>query len=190
MVKRILLIGGGTCSGKTSFARKMAREEDGAVFSVDDRLGEYAGQGIAAGCPICIRHAEMPLDVFFMRDPQVQCDELIAFYKEIAPFVKEDLLRFCRRTDAEFVAAEGIAFLPEITRQMMAEDSRMRCRYLFTEKALHDRLYREREWVEDFLAECREPEEAFRRWMERDALFAGYVRKTAELLPEPYRTEK
>ncbi len=47
MVNRILIIGGGTCSGKTTLAHKLAQEENGAVFSVDDRLGHYAEEGIA-----------------------------------------------------------------------------------------------------------------------------------------------
>ena len=178
MVKRILIIGGGTCSGKTTLAQKLAREENGAVFSVDDHLGEYAKKGIEAGCPICTLHAKMPLNDFFMRDPRLQCDELIRFYKEIAPFIKEDLALFCQQTDKELVIAEGIAFLPEITKEMKTEDSRIRCEYLFTEPAVHDRLYRERKWTESFLRECEDPEEAFRLWMERDALFAEYIKET------------
>ena len=178
MVKRILLIGGGTCSGKTTLAQKLAREENGAVFSVDDHLGEYAQKGIAADCPICILHAGMSLNKFFMRDPRIQCDELIRFYKEIAPFIEEDLARFCHETDKENVIAEGIAFLPEITQKMKEKDSRIRCKYLFADPAVHDRLYREREWTETFLKECEDPEEAFRLWMERDTLFAEYVKRT------------
>ncbi len=182
MVKQILLIGGGTCSGKTTLAHELAEKENGAVLSVDDRLGEYAEKGIEAGCPVCILHAGMSLNDFFMRDPRIQCEELIAFYKEIAPFIKEDLARFCRNTDKEFVIAEGIAFLPGITEEIieeMAEEGRqIRCRYLFAEPAEHDRLYREREWTKLFLKECEDPEEAFRLWMERDALFAEYIKRT------------
>ena len=179
-IKRILIIGGGTCSGKTTLANIIAGKENGAVFSADDHLGEYAEKGIMAGCPICRLHASMPLNNFFMRDPRIQCEELIQFYKEIGPYLEEGLDQFCMQTEKEFVIAEGIAFLPEITKKLMENDNRITCRYLFTNRKAHDLLYRERSWTEDFLRECENGDEAFRLWMERDALFSEYVRKTAQ----------
>ena len=193
MMKNILIIGGGTCSGKTTLAYIIAEKENGAVFSADDHLGEYAEKGIMAGCPICRLHASMPLNRFFMRDPGIQCEELIRFYQEIAPFVEEGLNQFCLQMDKEFVVAEGIAFLPEIAKRLMEKDSRITCRYLFADRETHDMLYRERSWTEDFLRECEDGDEAFRLWMERDALFSEYVRKAAQkegmLITEGFLTD-
>jgi len=179
-IKRILIIGGGTCSGKTTLANEIAGKENGELFSADDHLGEYAEKGIMAGCPICRSHASMPLNDFFMRAPKIQCEELIHFYKEIGPFIEEGLNQFCLQTEKEFVVAEGIGFLPEITKRLMENDKRITCRYLFTNRKTHDRLYRERSWTEAFLRECENGDEAFRLWMERDALFSEYVRTAAQ----------
>ena len=42
------------------------------------------------------------------------------------------------------------------------------------------RHYALREWVPAYLRECADPPQAFRNWMQRDALFARHVRQRAE----------
>ena len=118
-----------------------------------------------------------------MRDPVEMCEELIGFYREIFPFVMEDLRSAAEK---EPLIAEGIALMPELVMQAFPgltgtvppHGAEYVC--MVAEESFQVRHFREREWVPLLLDGCRNKEKAFSNWMKREKLFAEYIKQTAE----------
>ena len=180
----IYYIGGASCSGKTTLAKTLADKYDMRCFHVDDELGEFAEDAIRRECPVALKHSRMDLDSFYMRDPEVQAEELIAFYHEIFPAVMRTIA--AQFGSEESVIAEGCAFLPELMKEAGVDSGHYRC--MIADESFRNEHFREREWVDFFLAECKDKEKAFSLWMQREALFAEKVRTQALALGyEVYR---
>ena len=171
----VYYIGGASCSGKTTFAKKLAEQYGMHYFSVDDELGEFAEDAIRRKCPVALKHSRMDLDSFYMRDPEVQAEELVTFYHEIFPTVMKTIAE--RFGPEERVIAEGCAFLPELMKEAGIDSGHYRC--MIAEEGFRNEHFRAREWVGLFLAECSDRERAYSLWMKREALFAEKVQAQA-----------
>ena len=139
---------------------------------MDERLGAYIARGAAQGLPVCSRVAGLSADENWLRDPQAQNIEELAFYREVFPFALTELYRFA--SDAPTVA-EGAAYLPELIAPLNLPDNRYLS--ITPTRAFQIDRYAKREWVSGVLAGCSDKDRAFRNWMERDALFADEVRR-------------
>ena len=85
---------------------------------------------------------------------------------------------------ADGIITEGAAYLPELMKQ-----SGVDCRHYLCMTPTRDFQvlhYRERDWIPYILEGCSDREKAFQNWMERDALFAEDVKRSAGELG--YRT--
>lgn len=167
----VLFIGGSPCSGKSTVAEALTVKYGLKYFKVDDYLDDLIDQGAAQGLPVCQRIRSMTAEETWMRPPQQQCREELAFYMEIAPLV-EALLG---QLPPGRIVAEGAAFLPEV----MHRQGVPAARYVAITPAREFQVsrYRERPWVPHVLRDCSDPDAAFANWMERDALFAEDVRR-------------
>lgn len=172
----IYYIGGSPCSGKSTVAEALAQRYSLTYFKVDDDLEEFTARGAAAGLPVCQRILRMSADETWMRPSQVQCQEELDYYREIAPFVMEKLAGL----SAPRVIAEGAAFLP-----CLMTDAPHYVAISPTREFQFSR-YRERPWVPHVLRDCTDKERAFANWMERDALFAEEVRRQCVQLGRPH----
>ena len=120
-----------------------------------------------------------------MRDPVEMCKELIGFYREIFPFVIEDLRSAAREGP---LIAEGIALMPELVVPELpalmgtgpSHDVEYVC--MVAEASFQVQHFREREWVSLLLDGCYDKEKAFSNWMKREMLFGEYVTQTAQQL--------
>ena len=201
----LLLIGGSSCAGKTTLCAALSEQYGIRCFSIDDHLGEYALKGRENGFPVCLHQNLLSPEEFWMRDPMVMCEELIGFYREIFPFVMEDLRSAAKEGP---LIAEGIALMPELVMKEFPEQTGMappqrteqtgmappqrseqsdtvyslHVEYIcmVAEESFQVRHYREREWVPLLLDGCRDKKKAFSNWMKREKLFAEYIKQTAE----------
>ncbi|MBQ7139197.1 MAG: hypothetical protein IJO39_09430 [Clostridia bacterium] len=173
---QIYYIGGSPCSGKSTVAEALAKLYGLAYFKADDHLDDFISRGAAAGLPVCQRIRRMSADETWLRPPQVQCQEELDFYAEIAPFVTEKLAAL----NAPHVITEGAAFLP-----CLAKDA---AHYIAITPSWEFQVsrYRERPWVPHVLRNCSDKELAFANWMERDCLFAEEVRRQCAQLRLPH----
>lgn len=163
-------IGGSPCSGKSTIAEIISAKYGLHYFKVDDHLDKYTRMGAEAGYLICRKQIEMSAEQIWMRPPQVQCEEELRFYEEIFHFILEDL----NKLDSEgTVITEGAAYLPQLMKRIGIPSSRYMA--MVPAKAFQIHHYSKREWVPYVLAQCSDPEKAFRNWMERDILFAKEV---------------
>lgn len=165
-------IGGSPCSGKSTVAEILTKKYDLFYFKVDDDLERYTALGAEKDYEICQKQLAMSAEETWMRDSAVQCCEELQWYREIFEFVVSEMERI---TSKKPILAEGAAFLPELMRQMQVSQARYLC--IMPTREFQVFHYRKRKWVPHVLEGCSYPEKAFENWMERDALFAGAVRK-------------
>ena len=169
MGKRVILIGGSPCSGKSTAAERMAEEYDAYCYKVDAQLDELIRMAAERGSPACKSVLSMSSEEIWMRDPEIQCMEEFQIYREIAP----DVFRGMDAVDAELIVAEGAAFTPEVVKARGVE------KYIAIIPTPEFQIthYRQRKWVSRVLADCSDPDAAFDRWMQRDILFAGQIER-------------
>lgn len=172
----LYVIGGSPCSGKSTVAEQLAKAHDLFYFKVDDFLDGYTARGVAENFPVCKALSGMSPEQIWMRDPQTQCKEELAFYHEIFPFVLEDL----KKLQHKAVITEGAAFLPSLLQGVQLPSVRY-CAITPT-PTFQVSHYKQREWVPFVLEGCSDKEAAFANWMQRDILFATEVeRQCAEM---------
>ena len=168
-------IGGSPCSGKSTVAEQLAARFGLTYFKADDFLDEFIDRGAASGLPVCRRIRSLSPEETWMRPPQVQCREELAFYAEIAPLLFRRLESLTGP-----VVAEGAAFLPEVMRAWGVAPQRYVA--ITPTREFQISRYSQRPWVPHVLRDCSDPAAAFANWMERDALFAEEIRRQCALL--------
>ena len=167
----VYYIGGSPCSGKSTVAQALAARCGLMYFRADDFLDALIAEGAAAGLPVCGRIRRMMAEETWMRDPEVQCREELAFYAEVHGLLMQRL----NALESPAVIAEGACFLP----QLMHAAGIAPQRYIAITPSRDFQIsrYRERPWVPYVLRDCSDPDAAFANWMARDALFAEEIRQ-------------
>ena len=167
MRKKVVIIGGSPCSGKSTAAERLAEEYGACCYQVDAHLDELIRMAADRGEPACRSALAMSSDEIWMRDPEIQCREEFQIYREIAP----EVFRGLDAVEAELIVAEGAAFTPEVVKARGIES------YIAIIPTPEFQIthYRERKWVSRILADCSDPTAAFDNWMQRDILFAGQI---------------
>lgn len=168
---KIYYIGGSPCSGKTTIAEMLAKEYGLFHFEVDDSLGRYAAMGAKKGYPACKVQWKGTPDEIWLRDPALQCEQELQFYREIFTFIQEDIRTVSQGQD---MIVEGAALLPELMKMIGILQEKYLC--ITPTKNFQTKHYKKREWVPIILEGCSDKEKAFANWMERDVLFAENVR--------------
>lgn len=164
-------IGGSPCSGKSTVAEILSAKYNLYYFKVDDFLDKYTKMGALKGYEICKKQDSMNAEKTWMREPSIQCKEEFMFYEEIFEFVLEDL----RQIKSKGIITEGVAYLPRLMKRLNI--SKDRYISMIPSKDFQVSHYKKREWVQFVLEGCRDKENAFSNWMDRDILFAQEVQR-------------
>lgn len=172
MSKKIFYIGGSPCSGKSTVAERIAKENGAFYFKADDFLIDSLSSAARKGLPICSKVSKMTADEIWMRSPSEQCEEEFLIYEEIAEFIFQKL----DAVEADIIIAEGAAFTPEIMK------TREKCNYICVVPSPEFQIshYRLREWIWYVLKDCSDKETAFDNWMQRDIMFADQIKRTCK----------
>jgi 2-phosphoglycerate kinase len=160
-------LGGSACAGKTSIARLLAAEHGLTLYSCDDHFEEHRRRADPVRHPHFHRLMDAPMEELWARPVAVQAAELLRFYQDELDLVLEDLQRLPGP-----VLVEGVGLLPE---RIAAVCPDTRCAlWLISTPEFRRQAYLQRgPLVRKLLSRCRDPEEAFIRWMERDDRIAG-----------------
>ena len=169
MDKTILIIGGSPCSGKSTLAEMISKNQGAFYFKVDDFLSEFIGQAAQDGKETCARYQGLSPEEMWMQDPVLHCRDEFKIYEEISPYVFDKL----SQVDAEFIVTEGAAYTP----QVMQRHGFQHYVVIVPTPEFQIEHYRQREWVPYVLAGCSDPKAAFNNWMQRDILFAQQVKE-------------
>lgn len=167
----IYYIGGSPCSGKSTVTEILAAKYHLFYFKVDDFIDKYLKMGASKGYEICKKQDSLRADEIWMREPALQCQEELLYYKETFAFVLEDLMQIKEKD----IITEGAAYLLELMRKLNISNNR----YISITPTRDFQIshYKKREWISFVLEGCSDKEKAFSNWMERDVLFAKEVQK-------------
>ncbi|WP_238323037.1 hypothetical protein [Gorillibacterium massiliense] len=167
---KIYWIGGSPCSGKSSIAEKLASEYDLTYYRCDDAMDRHFARCRPDRHPVMHKLKSMNSGQLFSRPVQEQVEDELAFYREEFAMILEDIREL---PAGRPVLAEGAALLPEKVCAVL-EAPHLGV-WIVPEKEFQLAQYSQRSWVGDVLKDCRDPEEAFANWMERDIRFAKIV---------------
>ncbi|MEV4280775.1 hypothetical protein [Actinoplanes xinjiangensis] len=166
-------IGGSPCSGKSTVAANLAAADGLPLYSCDDAFERHA-----AGGPVLRKVTTMSVGDRLAQPVDVQVDDVFRLYREEFPLILDDL-----REAGTATVVEGAALLPELLAGI--DVPRHRAVWIVPTEDFQIHHYRQRSWAHELLAGLDRPDEAFRRWMRRDAVFAATVAAQARDLGYP-----
>ena len=162
-------LGGSACAGKTTVARRLAERHGLTLYSTDDAFAAHRERADPRLHPAFCRLMDRPPEQLWAAPPDEQAAELLAFYEDELAMVVDDVLALPR---ARPVLVEGVGLLPASLAPLLAVPGY--ALWLIATPELRRSRYPERgAYVEELLARCADPAQAFARWMERDDLVAA-----------------
>ena len=157
------VLGGSPCSGKSTLAERLSCTYDLPYYKADDHMWRHLNQADPKLQPTMAAYSKMSWDEIWSQPVNKQVKDVFAYYTEQFPMILDDLFEYC---DQGPIIMEGIAFLPELVYAWGVPFNR--ALFLVPSKAFQIGYYAQREWVQPILDSCRDPDQAFASWMERD----------------------
>lgn len=174
-LSHILWIGGSPCAGKSSIARLLAQQYSLQTYSCDDAYESHLKRATPDKHLLMSNAARMTWDEVWMRPVDVLITRELAFYREEFEMVIEDLLSMPESTP---IIAEGAALLPECVAPRLSHPNQ--AIWIVPTEEFQLKEYARRDWVQNILSQCRDPQQAWQNWMGRDAGFARAVAEDAK----------
>lgn len=169
----LYLIGGSPCCGKSTIAERIAAQYGFQYYKLDDHMEEHMQYAVEDGKPTTTKRMALTWDQAWMRPPRHQAIEEMNIYEEIIEYAMRDIRSM---PDKPPIIAEGAGFLPSLFKG----DTTIRHLVMIPTEEFQRGQYAKREWIDIILRECTDPDEAFDRWMKRDAHFAQIARSQAK----------
>jgi len=174
----ILWMGGSPCSGKTSIADLLTDQYGLVVYHVDEIFDDHRGQITREKQPNLFKWTHNPWNDLWMQSKERLLEEAIGCYGEQFEMILRGL---GERSSRERTLVEGNSMLPDRVAGILSEREQG-IWIVPTERFQRVRFRARGDWVEGVLAECEDPERAYRNWMDRDAAFGRWVREQAREL--------
>ena len=176
--ERFYWLGGSPCSGKSTIAEMLGAQYGLQIYHCDDFFFADMRAADPHRQPRLHKIARMSWDEILSRPVPEQLADVLQIYREGFPLMMRDLVRRQEEAppDIQFLV-EGAALLPELITPLLPEPRR--AIFLVPMPAFQRRVYARREWRHALLAECRDPEQAWENWMERDVQFGRWMRARA-----------
>ncbi|MEU8004202.1 hypothetical protein AB0B66_23860 [Catellatospora sp. NPDC049111] len=161
-------IGGGSGSGKSTIARRLADQYGLSVYNTDAAMPEHARRMPAETAPYLRKFADMDMnDRWVNRAPADMLETFHWYHGEGFEQIISDLLNL--PTDQP-VIAEGFRLLPDLVQPLLAE--RRRAVWLLPSPQFRRDVFDSRggtTW--GFIAKTSDPQRALQNLLERDAMF-------------------
>jgi hypothetical protein len=176
-LRQVYWIGGGSCAGKSTVARRMAAEQDMQLYSTDDTMAEHFRRSTPEDCPLLQKFAAMNMDERWLnRSPATMLETFHWFQGECFGLIVEDLLRL--PTDRK-VVVEGFRLLPRLVKPLLSVSDH--AVWLLPTPEFREAAIRKRGGCgSGFIAKTSNPEKALQNLLERDRLFTDRLRKEVE----------
>lgn len=171
-------VAGSPCSGKSTLARRLARDLGARLYSCDDAFERHAAAVAPSAGPTLAKVTSWGTGRRLAQPVEVQVRDVQELCREQWPLVLADL-----HATAGPVVVEGAALLPELVVPLGVPADR--AVWVVPTEAFQHEHYARRRWALDLVASTEDPAAAFERWMQRDALFAVEVARRARELGRP-----
>lgn len=176
-LRHIYWIGGGSCSGKSTIARRVAERWDLLLYSTDDVMAEHSRRSTPEECPLLHRFLAMSMDErWLLRSPEKMLETFHWFQGEGFRLIVEDLLRI--PADRR-VLVEGFRLLPRLVQPMLSHYSH--AVWLLPSPEFRRATMDRRGGVRaGFLARTGDPERALANLLARDEMFTQRLAREVE----------
>lgn len=167
-LRHVYWIGGGSGSGKSTIARRIADRYGVRLYATDEAMPDHARRTTAEEAPYLARFAAMDMDERWVnRTPREMLDTFHWYHGEGFQRIIEDLLQL--PTDPG-VIVEGFRLLPDLVKPLLSELAH--AVWLLPGPQFRRAVFDSRggpAW--DFLAKTGHPKRALLNLLERDELF-------------------
>ena len=170
---RIYWLGGSPCAGKSSVADLLAERYGLTVYRCDDAYFRHIQICNPQDQPTLHAITSMSWDEIWMRPVDVQVMAEFEIYREEFPLILDDLRHL---PEDRPILVEGAACLPELVAQVGAAQQAL---WFVPTPAFQRRHYSQRGFIQEILAQCRDPQQAWANWMSRDERFGRAVADAA-----------
>lgn len=181
-LRHVYWVGGGSCAGKSTVARRIAAERSLQLYATDDVMPDHARRSTPEGCPLLYEFMAMDMDERWVnRSPKAMLETFHWFRGEGFHLIIEDLLRLPKEPA---VLADGFRLLPHLVKPLLAVGSH--AVWLLPTPEFRQAVFESRggaQW--GFLAKTTDPERALRNLLERDRMFTAFLRKETARLGLP-----
>jgi 2-phosphoglycerate kinase len=176
--EHILWMGGSPCAGKTSIADLLADQYRLVVYHADEMFDEHQRRVTRTQQPYLYKWTHTPWNDLWMQSKEKLLEEAVECYSEQFEMIVRDLNK---RSSKERILVEGNSLLPDRVAELLSKKEGG-IWVVPTESFQRERYRARGQWVEEILAECDDPEGAYRNWMERDAAFGQWINERAREL--------
>jgi len=167
-------IGGGSASGKSTIAHRIAAEHGLSVYPTDDLMADHARRSLPDDSPLLHQFMAMDMDERWVnRSPKTMLETFHWFRGEGFNSIVEDVLRLPREPG---VVVEGFRLLPHLVKPLLSAPNHavwLLPTHEFREAVIENRGGSA--W--GFLARTSDPKKALRNLLERDRMFTELLRE-------------
>ena len=167
----IFWVGGSPCSGKSSIVKILAERFGWQIYQCDYHFWAHQQRTDPDRHPAFHKLAGMSWDDIWMRPVEVLIEDELAIYHEEFEMIIDDLSNLPTEPP---IVAEGAALLPDRVGPIVA-GARQAIWVVPTEQFQRTMYPQRGAWVQEILDQCRQPEQAFQNWMDRDVQFSQQV---------------
>jgi hypothetical protein len=173
-VNPVYWIGGGSASGKSTIARRIAAKHNLKVYATDDVMDDHARRSSIDDSPLLHSFMAMDMDQRWVnRSPKIMLDTFQWFRGEGFNLIIDDVTRLSRE---QGLIVEGFRLLPNLVKPFLSE--RSRAVWLLPTPEFRQAVVESRggsAW--GFLAKTSDPERALSNLLERDRMFTNMLRE-------------
>jgi 2-phosphoglycerate kinase len=173
-LQHVYWIGGASCAGKSTIARRIAAQHGLRIYATDDLMADHARRSSEQDTPLLHSFMTMDMDQRWVNQPpQTMLETFHWFQGEGFNLIVEDLLQLPREPR---VIVEGFRLLPHLVKPLLALPSQ--AVWLLPTPAFRQSVVESRggtAW--SFLAKTRDPDRALRNLLERDRMFTEILRE-------------
>jgi hypothetical protein len=171
-------IGGGSGSGKSSVARRLAVEHGFRVYATDDAVAAHVARTTPKESPALARFLGMDMDERWLtQTPETMLETFHWFRGEGFQLILEDLLGLPTEPP---VIAEGFRLLPRLVKPLLAIPSR--AVWLLPTPELRYAAFERRGSLWRIAERTTDPPHALQNLLERDRLFTERLREETRRL--------
>ena len=171
-LRHVRWLGGGSGSGKSTIARRLADRHGLHLYATDDVMSDHAGRCTPENAPYLRGFAEMDMDERWVnRSPEAMLDTFHWFQGEGFDLVIEDLLRL---PESPGVVVEGFRLLPGLVRPYLSGPGQ--AVWLLPTPEFREAAFTSRGTLWDIPRRTSAPEKALRNLLDRDRMFTERLR--------------